>query len=389
MKKYIIGLCIIIISVQGSFSQEWKLKDKLAFSGYLTDMGSLIYQKSVNEKTWDFLLHNRINIEFFPTESLTASIQFRTRLMSGQTIKNDPDIYADYIGLDLGKMDLSFNLLKKKKYLLNTSIDRLYLDYTINNFQLTIGRQRINWGKTFAWNPNDLFNAYSFFDFDYTEKPGSDAIRAQLYTGVASSFELAVKIDYNDKVTAATMYRFNKFNYDFQVLAGMVNEEDFVIGGGWSGNIKNISFRGELSWLRPEKNFSDTSGVFISTVSLGYIFTNNLSIQLEGLYNQNADNSNITSFQDYYGMDMSVKTLSFTKYSLFAQLAYPLTPLMSLNFSTMYYPEIDGFFMGPSLSYSIKNNLDLSVFSQIFAGEIQEGIKETYVLGFLRLKGSF
>ena len=117
MKKYIIGLSILILFSYGTFSQEWKLKDKLALSGYLTDMGSFIYQKSVNEKTWDFLLHNRINIEFFPTESLTLSIQFRTRLMSGQTIKTDPVAYADYINKDLGIMDLSFNLLEKKKYL--------------------------------------------------------------------------------------------------------------------------------------------------------------------------------------------------------------------------------------------------------------------------------
>ena len=34
-----------------------------------------------------------------------------------------------------------------------------------------------------VWNPNDLFNAFSFVDFDYEERPGSDALRIQKYTG--------------------------------------------------------------------------------------------------------------------------------------------------------------------------------------------------------------
>ena len=55
---------------------------------------------------------------------------------------------------------------------------------------LRIGRQRINWGVNLAWNPNDLFNAYSLIDFDYQERPGSDAIRFQYYMGDLSVLNL-------------------------------------------------------------------------------------------------------------------------------------------------------------------------------------------------------
>lgn len=389
MKKRL-GLCLFLFFFTTVlFSQAWNLKDKLSLSGYVSDMGSLIYQKSTDTKTWDNLVHNRINIDFYASNSITASIQFRTRLMTGGSIKAAPGLYAEYIDNDNGKMDLSFNLLEKKRSILNTTIDRLYIDYVLDDFQLTIGRQRINWGKTFAWNPNDIFNAYSFFDFDYIEKPGSDALRAQFYTGMASALEFAVKINPDNKFTTALMYRFNKFNYDFQLLGGMVNEQDYILGGAWSGNIKNISFRGEFSYLRPQENFSDTTGVLISTLSLGYIFPNNMSVQLEALYNQNAKNININSFQDFYGMDMSVKTLSFTEYSIFGQFSYPVTPLINASLSCMYYPEIDGFFLGPTIVYSLSDNMDFSLVSQIFRGEMTPDLMETYVLGFLRLKWSF
>ena len=76
----------------------------------------------------------------------------------------------------------------------NTTIDRVFLEYNKNDWEVRVGRQRINWGINLAWNPNDVFNAYSFFDFDYEERPGSDAIRIRKYTGIASSVELAANI---------------------------------------------------------------------------------------------------------------------------------------------------------------------------------------------------
>ena len=107
------------------------------------------------------------------------------------------------IDTDNGYINLSDNILTGKSYIFNSRIDRAYIDYTKDKFQLRIGRQRINWGQCFTWNPNDLFNAYSFFDFDYVEKPGSDAIRIQYYSTGTSTFEFAVKADNNHKVTSA------------------------------------------------------------------------------------------------------------------------------------------------------------------------------------------
>lgn len=111
------------------------------------------------------------------------------------------------------------------------------------------------------WNPNDIFNAYSFFDFDYVERPGSDALRLQYYNSEVSSTELAVKMNRDKQVTAAGLYKFNAFEYDFQVLGGTLNQTDYVVGCGWSGAIESVSFRGELSYFQPKNKFSDTTGV--------------------------------------------------------------------------------------------------------------------------------
>ncbi len=94
----------------------------------------------------------------------------------------------------------------------------------MDKFQVTLGRQRINWGQTFVWNPNDIFNAYSYFDFDYIERPGSDAVRLQYFPSSSSVAEFAVKVDDENDITAAGLYRFNKWGYDIQFLAGLCQQ---------------------------------------------------------------------------------------------------------------------------------------------------------------------
>ena len=92
--------------------------------------------------------------------------------------------------------------------------------YSEDNWELTIGRQRINWGVNLAFNPNDLFNAYSLIDFDYQERPGVDAVRFQYYGDDMSSFEGAVQIGNSlDSSLIAGLWKFNKWKYDFQFLA--------------------------------------------------------------------------------------------------------------------------------------------------------------------------
>jgi hypothetical protein len=49
------------------------------------------------------------------------------------------------------------------------------------------------------------------------------------------------------------MYRFAKFKTDFQFLGGWMGK-DYVLGGGWSGDIKGGGFRGEVSWFIPRES---------------------------------------------------------------------------------------------------------------------------------------
>lgn len=384
MKKAIKILFFFLIITTFAFSQEEEKQKKYSIDGYVTNMQSIMIFDSIDGNwTNDNLVHNRLNFNWFPSEQFSINISARTRLFSGETVKYTPD-YADNMQKDNGMTDLNTNIFSEYSFLLNTLIDRANISYEKGNLNITLGRQRINWGRSFVWNPNDIFNSYSFFDFDYPEKPGSDAIRIQYYTGATSSAELVVKADSAKKISAAGLYQFAAGGYDFQFMGGIINEQDYVIGTGWEGNIKSVSFKGEASYLHPKNNFQDTSGVFVASVSFSYFFSSSLMLQFEYLYNQQSETAD---FASYLNRPLTVKNLSFTAHSLFGNISYPITPLLNATLSGMYYPELNGYYIGPSLSYSLAENLDFALIAQTFRIKDLNNLKLSFA--FLQLKYNF
>ena len=178
------------------------------------------------------LIHNRLNMRGYFGDNFTLGFELRNRAMFGdlQTIQRDQ-----------GWVDMSFYVFEKPKFIFHTMIDRLWLKYQKNKLEISIGRQRVNWGINTIWNSNDLFNAYNFIDFDYVERPGSDVVRL-IYTGDnLSSVELVFMPTNRGRNILAGMYKFNKLGYDFQII-GADYFDDFVVGGGWAGNILKAGF---------------------------------------------------------------------------------------------------------------------------------------------------
>lgn len=371
-----------------SMAGQDTIPERWSINGYVTNMQSFMFQRLNDNWTIDNLIHNRLNFKWnSKSGNFKTVIELRSRFIIGESVQANPG-YVKMINADNGFIRLSDNISTGKSYILNSRIDRGYVDYTKDKFQFTIGRQRINWGQCFTWNPNDLFNAYSFFDFDYVEKPGSDAIRLQYYSTNTSTFEVAIKADYNNKVTSALLYRFNKWNYDIQFLGGILNEQDYVIGTGFSGNIKGASFRGEASYFQPKHNFADTTGILVVSLGTDYMFRNSFMLQFEVLYNQNR-NSAVSNFADFYNESLSAKNLSLTEVAILFEGSYPVTPLLNVSLSGMYFPKVNGLFLGPSFSYSITDNIDFSLIIQSFAGQLVRGQTEHINFGFLRLKWNF
>jgi len=382
MKKYFLIIPFLLLNIQLLFPQEKKSTD---LSGYLTTLQSVMFDSLSGPFVNENLLHNRLNFKGYLNNKITFAAEFRNRLFTGDMVRLGK-YYTGLIGKDQGLIDMSWNLVEKPSFLINTTADRLYLDLHLNHFQLTAGRQRINWGQAFVWNPNDIFNAYSFFDFDYVERPGSDAVRLQYFTSSSSAAELAVKFDSDNDATAAALYRFTRWGYDVQFLAGIVKEEDMVIGTGWSGAIGSTSFRGEASWFESFRNTSREESTVLVTTGFDRIFKDNSMSQIQLMYCNNP--LELDDFSSFYSGNLSSKNLAFSKFSAFGQFTWAASPLLNLTLSAMWFPDLEGYFAGPSMDYSLAENIDFSLLWQHFNSEISE--KRTRInLGFLRLKYNF
>jgi hypothetical protein len=384
MKKLVTAFILFQILAHSLFSQEKPKAFEL--NGYITTMESAMFDTLSNTILFENLLHNRLNFKAYIGGKVTFAAEVRNRLFTGDMVKTMGRAYSEMTGRDQGLVDMSWNILNENSFFLNTTVDRLWLDINFNKFQARIGRQRINWGQTFVWNPNDIFNAYSFFDVDYAERPGSDAIRLQYYPSSSSSVELAAKMDSDNDVTVAGLGRFNKWGYDIQMIAGYSNSSDIVAGAGWSGSIRSLSFRGEGSWFRPLESFKDTTGTIIITAGIDKIFKDNSMAQVQLMYCSNPLKPG--SFTSLYTGNLSAKDLAFSEFTVFGQFSWAATPLLNLGISAMWFPGLKGYFAGPSVDYSLAENLDFSLIWQHFDAKMS-GTKTILNMVYLRIKYSF
>lgn len=380
-----IRFLILFLFIQISLFAQKKLDFEL--NGYFSNMQSAIIQDINGDWINTNQLHNRLNFKS-TFKNLELHINARTRFIYGDQIKYDiNNFYKNSLEADKGLFDLSKNFSSGKSYVLNSELDRLYLNYQNQKIALTFGRQRINWGQTFVWNPNDLFNNYSFLDFDYIERPGSDAFRFQYFLNSSSRFDFATKINNKDTITSALLYGFNKYNTDFQLIAGYYNQTDFVFGYGMSSNVFKGLLRSEISYFISQKKTNNSLNIFLASVGYDYMLFNKLYTQIEFLYNNNSNKNGNFNLNDYLTTDISTKNISMFKYNYFISLRYQLNPLINTSLSGMYIPKNNIYFLIPSIDISLKDNLDFSLISQIYNAEISNQ-NISGGLFFIRLKYS-
>lgn len=361
---------------------------KLLMNGYLKDM--VITDFSISDNTlWTNLVHNRLNFKWYPNDKFSAFVEVRNQWYTGDYVKLIPG-FEDQIGASEDYFDLSWTVASNENNVLHTMIDRIYMEYQSNDWNVRLGRQRINWGVSMIWNPNDLFNAYSFVDFDYEERPGSDALRIQKFTGFASSFEVAANLaDSLGSWVGATKWATNKWNYDFQVIGGLA-KKDVTIGGAWAGNIKQGGFKGEFTYFIPVAG-NDKNNAFVGTLSYDYSFKNSLYFNVSYLFNSDgALDLGSGGFLEFYYGELTARNLSPYMHSTFLMATYPFHPLINGSLALMNFPGNKTMFINPTVTFSLLDNLDMDLTGQVFYGENLSGdYRAISKVLYTRLKLSF
>ncbi len=398
-RKYHINIFILILWLLLSVplfgnTQDWET------SGYVK------YLYSYNKNSlWsanplrDHQLHVRLNNRWYVNENFTATMELRIRAFNGGSVRQLPGFKSAVIS-DYPYADLAASSGPEGDFFAYGQIDRASLDYTRGDWQFTLGRQRVAWGTSLVWNVIDLFNPQSVLDFDYEEKPGSDALRIQYFTGALGRTELVLKParEINQRI-AAFLWFTNSHNYDFYTLVAWAKNAP-LIGGAFSGDIYGAGFRGEFKWTRtPAAELNQIVGLpfqqtpisgnrqnISAVLSVDYTFANSFYLHSETMYNSLGKTRDAVSFSQAAA---NAGLLSPARWSLFYELAYDVHPLVRADFFALQNPLDRSYVLAPSISFSAATNLDLYLIGILAYGTATSEFGNFGRAVFLRAKHSF
>jgi hypothetical protein len=282
----ILSICLLtgmVLACSKRLSAQPGSESSFSFHGYLKALPSLDFNSMTNGADFNHALHNRLNFRYTPMDNLSFVLEARNRLLSGSMVSDYNGFMLESLRSDNGFFNASFVPAFGIRYIWHVNPDRFYADWQHNQWQVRVGRQRINWGINMVSNPNDLFNNYSFFDFDYEERPGVDALRLQYYTGNLARLELAVSPARAAKRSvAALLYAFNTHEVDLQFLAGYFKHRT-ALGMGWASHIGESGFKGEVTLFNNIGQMD--SATVVASVSMDHLFSGGMYGFVEVLYN--------------------------------------------------------------------------------------------------------
>ena len=175
MKKWLL-IFVHLICIAAYADDSISFPGHVMVHGYIKDMQVLSFNKDFKNAISSGLIHNRINLKWKPVSNITIVTELRNRVFWGEEVRLTPG-FASLLRNTNEKFDLQKAWISDSSFIVHTNVERLYFNYGNDKLDIRIGRQRINWGITTTWNPNDIFNTYNFLDFDYEERPGSDGGR--------------------------------------------------------------------------------------------------------------------------------------------------------------------------------------------------------------------
>lgn len=387
MKRFIAialtGLAALTgLSVYGQDSTE--KEHKLLINGYVKSLQTLTFNKDFSDLLSGNLIHNRINLKWKPSTAITAAAEFRNRVFWGEEVRNTPG-FSTMLRNAGDIFDLSKLWINNKGILVHTNTERLWVEYREQKWNVRVGRQRINWGIATNWNPNDIFNTYNFLDFDYEERPGSDAVKAQYSFTDFSHIEIAANLSgKKSRNVVAAKYFLNRFGYDMQLISGIYHNR-LILGAGWAGNIGNAGFKGESQLFFNGKDSGTSINYVLET---DYVFEKGWYVNGALLFVGQGTNEPAT---DWTNIDFSPSPVKLmpTRWNIVFTLAKEITPLFSVRISTLYSPKTNLGILLPSLGYSLTEDLGVDIIWQSFFAELNGEFGAVSHRAFLRCKWSF
>ena len=401
--KWLSAIPVVLMATL-AIAQEEQAYPRLEASGYvkhlqalyfldqpeirLSASGSTLVLDTIdNPLLTEQFIHHRLNLQLHLNAGLRIRGALRSRLFYGEAVKIQPSFAASIADTDNDVVDLSLIWLRHSSMAGHSVVARLYLAWVSGDWEVRFGRQRINWGVATVWNPNDIFNAYAYTDFDYEERPGSDALRVTRYFGFGNSLEVALRMSgQKQDAVGALLYRFREGVYDIQLLAGYM-QEYWTIGGAWAGNIGQAGWKGECSGFLPSS--AEEKAALAGSMEFDYTLKGGWYVQAGMLVNTNGVTSR--RITELFNFDLSARNLYPYPFTTLLRASYPVSPILNAALALLYSPgQPNPVFLAPVVSLSMAQDWDLDLVGQVvFEEKVAGGYGSPLQAVFLRVKWSY
>ena len=237
-----------------------------------------------------------------------------------------------------------------QKQIANHGVYRAYVNVPVGPADIRIGRQQLNWSRTFLWSTFDRFNPYNPLQLEPEERVGVDAMQLIWNFDNGHSTELVSVGNHAGGDAWGLRYRGNFRATDFDwMLADFGNTQS--LGFAAAGQIANAGWRMELT-----QNWSDRLALGAGSrnyqdlvLSLDYTFANNTTVIGEALYRgDGAARPESYDFSNY----LAARRTDLAKRYLGLVVSRGFEPIAGIDLSVLYNVDDDSIALVPAVRYS-------------------------------------
>ena len=277
---------------------------------------------------------------------------------------------------------LDWTITSGKNYTLQQRLFRAFAQYQTRMATITVGRQRIAWGSGFAWNPTDLLNPFNPGAIELGERAGVDAVHVRIPLGTLSGVEIVAA--YTDRDTPgsfAARASTNVRSYDLTVMAGRFRK-DWVVGGDFAGYLQGAGVRGEWAYV----HHSTDRNYLRAVLNADYTFPRGVYALFELYYNGRG-----AARKEAYNFSDLLRGNTFNLAQLYAaqSVAASITPLFGVGLYQLVNLTDGSLLMGPSLTYSLTQSIEVAVATYFFAGAGDTEFGRQHHTYFATIQGYF
>lgn len=244
-------------------------------------------------------------------------------------------------------------------------VDRAYLRLYFRNADVTIGKQRISWGRSFIWSPFDVFNRVNFFE-PQEEKLGVNAFRISIPFGPTSSLEgVFVPENKFDTSSGGTRLLWNWHGMEMAASAihfATPRLRQNIYGVEWRGDAGvGYWFEGALYNENPAMlNLVVPDKYYRWVIGTDYSFNIKNGLLLTAEYSHNESGEPEQNRYNYNRIFTGTRPLLARDY-LYGSASLNFSDLLSVSATVLANLNASGYYFMPSLQYQLFPDTDLRV----------------------------